>query len=93
MNEQFDYQAALKTLRKLLAGARNASEQGKYAALERIIQGAEKISDRLLSTQDKTEIAEAIMAKQTLNREFVDSFKNIAKQQHEYIKVLGEIVS
>jgi|GEM_PF-3061001 len=93
MDSQYDYQAALKTLRKLLAGARTASEQGKYAALERIIQGAEKISEKLLSSQDKAEFIDAITAKQALNREFVEGFKNIAKQQHEYIRVVGEIVS
>ncbi len=92
MQDSYDYQTALKTLRKLLAGARNASEQGKYAALERIIQGAEKISDHLLTAQDRLEITEAMTVKQTLNRDLVDSFKSAA-QQRDYIKVVGEIIS
>jgi hypothetical protein len=93
MQDKQDYQAALKTLRKLLVGARNASEQGKYAALERIIQGAEKISEHLLNNEAEIEFKEAINAKQSLNREFVDSFINMSKSRHDYIKVVGEIIS
>ncbi len=93
MQDKQDYQTALKTLRKLLAGARNASEQGKYAALERIIQGAEKISEHLLNTEAETEFKEAINAKQNLNREFVDSFINMSKSKSDYIKVVGEIIN
>ncbi len=93
MQDQTNHQEALKTLRKLLAGARTASEQGKYAALERIIQGAEKISEHLMTEKARMEVAEVITAKQALNRDFVDSFKNMSKAKHDYIKVVGEIVN
>ncbi len=96
MQENNDYQTALTTLHKLLRGAKSASEKGKYAALERIIQGAEKISEHLLSMKylsESTKISEAIFEKQKLNRHFVDSFKNISSNTSDYIKVVGEIVS
>jgi len=53
MQPTTNYQEMLTTLRKLIRGARQASEQGKYNALERIMTSVEKISDQLVSAQEK----------------------------------------
>ncbi len=89
MQPNYDYSNALETLHKLLQGARNASDKGKYEVLGRIIHSAEKISERLLDAKDRFELADT--ASQKLNKHFVDSFKSMSDQQ-QYIRVLGEII-
>lgn len=85
-----NYQDMLATLRKLIQGAKRASSEKKYAALDKIIDSVDKISTRILSEKDRSEAYEIL---EVIYDERVAQEQRLNSHKSAFRKVQGEIIA
>ena len=85
--------AAVSVLAKLLGAARRAEAEGKYLAMSKLMETANKVSDKLQTSSEKT--SEARMNSNVYGNNPYSSFFNTLKKVKyypSYIRVQGEII-
>lgn len=85
--------AAVSVLAKLLGAARRAESEGKYLAMSKLMETANKVSDKLQTSSEKTSKArmDSNVYGSNAYSSFFDTLKKV-KYYPSYTRVKGEII-